>query len=69
MTHRTVICVLLALVPLVAGCALVNDGQQWLPTPRSRPPRHPRPRQQYPHLARHPQPWRHGDKLMLRISR
>ena len=50
MTHRTVICVLLALVPLIAGCALFNDGQESSPTPRSRPPR---PHQQHPHLARH----------------
>ena len=32
MRHRTVICVLLSLVPLIAGCGLLGDGQEPSPT-------------------------------------
>ena len=32
MTHRTVICVLLAFVALITGCGLFNDGQEPRPT-------------------------------------
>ena len=35
MTHRTIICVLLAIVPLVSGCGLFHDGYDPSPTPVS----------------------------------
>ena len=65
MSHRTVICVLLALVPLIAGCGLFNDGQESSADTRHGPLDPTNNTLTWPVT---PQPWRHGDKLMLRIS-
>ena len=53
MTHRTVICVPLAVVTSIYGCDLSYDAKGPSLTLRSRPTRDRRPWQPHLHLARH----------------
>ena len=54
MTHRTVICVPLALVAYIGGCDLSYDAKGPSLTLRPRPTRDRQPLQPHLHLARRP---------------